>query len=436
MDESQEGDREFGRGVLAAILTYEDWCHRKVESLRLADGFASTWRVSLDITIPNDSRLSTAVGSSRDRRNFGLTGSLIPLGLLRKVPLRRFDAEIAASGPLLVADRFENGRAMTYAIAAAYELEAGHYPSMELLEAINWIACAPLRDHAEVAAEDLITTGGYRGKDVVGGGKFGPIAQSLLLSSSQNFLLAAYMDESHLGSHRLVKYSYAWQLQNRPFFPYWSTVATCFGLGDASVDIELNSSLMFPRSYHVEVHVPPQLLSVGLAVESSDSRNGDDDEVTSIAHAVVPANPLDVPDSARLRVRLAPPPLLALAAIGGLFTAAVLYLGLYLPGEFAHLMSGDVGLTVGIYLAIPGLFIVGLNRSLENPVVSAILGPLRGSLWFLVGCLFASGGALSFGLSDVSIATVWNISAFVGLSTGALSAAGYIRCRRLMLDRM
>lgn len=385
--------------------------------------------------MPRDRRLIVDGSGEAENRDSVAPELFVPLGLLRKEPLRRFDAEIASEGPLLIADRIANGKAMTFAIAAALELESGKYPAGELMDAIERISCDPLDSHPERLAQRLIEDGTFNEQQVIVGLELGPIVQSLLAAASQNFLLAGYISPALQGMHRLIKYSYAWRLEDKPVVPYLPTIFACFGLADIKVGIELNSSLMYPRSYHVEVHVPPQLVSVGLTTEPVGSGHGNDRQVNGIAHAVVPANAMDVPDSATLKMRLAPPPLLALAAIGGLFTAVILILGLYLPERFAHLTSGNLSLTIGIYLAIPGLFIVGLSRSSENPVVSTILGPLRGSLWVLVGCLFASGGVLAFGMGAAEVAITWNISAFVGLVIGGMSLIGYINCRTLSVDR-
>lgn len=107
--------------TLDLISDWHRWVHRRVESFRLADPVAVERHVSVDFTLTED--VKAPLGERRKRRVY-----CVPLGMLRKRKLRRFDLrdEADRAVPLMTAGK--NG-----AIAAGVLLHASdtfaHPPS-------------------------------------------------------------------------------------------------------------------------------------------------------------------------------------------------------------------------------------------------------------------------------------------------------------------
>lgn len=387
-------DQSFGVFLLSAITFSTDWMHRKVDSVRLADGASSVRRVSLDVTVPS-SDLETPSGP-----HAGLL--FVPLSVVAKRPLKNFDATIDAGTPVPVADRVLNHWAVCQAIFFALEISLGKFPSKRLQRVIDEIVDAPPSEELTDAIEDLLSTGQWRSGStrVVDPARLTLSNKNLIRDFASNFLLAVLLPPERAGSRAVLKYRYHWDFVTESAVHGRSLrdravgrverMAAPFGIVPYAVTLPVGTLQVAPASFHFEVHAPSGLAITSLDPDQTSGTAVDVDP--AVAHLVARPERVDrLPEAVSVQFQHSRGGQWRSAAIATGLSCLFFWLVFSVPGIAETMTDKDNRAAASFFLAFPALLIALSARSIENPLVSSLANPLRAITFLLALSFFASG---------------------------------------------
>jgi hypothetical protein len=407
------------------------WQHRKVESLRLLDGPQSIRRVSIDLTVPNDTRLVV-----RPDIPGALDEVFVPLAMVQKAHLQSFDARVDGSRPMPVATTSLDGLAMTAAIEHSWKLDIARDLNSIEIEAISRVVHAE-GEAAWGSTQAFLDTGTIEDLQVEVG-RLGGLTVHLLEIASSNFLLAGLLPSSQLGAHTVLKYQSHWELvsvrdDERP--NWWSRYKSALGWDSAPLEIELNDVGLVPESLHLEVQTPAALFSERLEIVQGGVVIGEDLRPTTVSHVVTrPDDDLMLPDTALVYLRASPFGLLPWATISAVFTATFLWGG-YLTPVLARLFDPEARVGGPVFLSAIALLLGIVTRTSENPLSGKVLGPLRLTVASLALVYFLLAVAIVVAVPLIVAKVVWFLGAILAGFFTFMLVVGYIQCRRSAVNK-
>lgn len=409
----------WGQGgrLLTALLTSQRWMHRRVESLRFdADG-GTRLRVSLDVTVPD--------GLPEDQDG----GLLLPLAQLRKEALRNFDAVGPEGLPLPILGAVENALQTEelLVVLAGLAFPRADVSSARFQDIMQGVArCRPERGRVWFAL------GRYKAwKELQVVPRATPelqLFEAVLAQFAENYLMLGHLSPDLTGRRVVIKYSYE---EERPT-ALRSRLPTEFTYESAQFGVA--------RSWHFEVHAPPELGVRRLDVDEStdpsaeprsDPRCHPRGEPVQVAH--VAARPSNRFSEALVVFSLIPLSRgLATTSLVSAWFVALLW------GAYVLERAGVTDLVtrtspespaVSILLAGPALLLSWLTRAPQHALSAKMIYRLR--LPVLVTVLSLLGGALALalplerGMAD----TAWGVLLAVQAVAAALSLHN-LRCVR------
>lgn len=386
---------EVGAHLVAAIVNWPDWCHRKVESFDLLQGRRGRRRVSIDCS-PR-SITWTEPGSS-------FPGALVPLTYMTKATLRDFDVRDDQGAPVPILGSEANGLLAASAIAFLLSIQHGEAEAAERWSDICRVTFGT-GDEAEAAAGELIMA---VNPDVV--------TAALIRDLARNFLLVAVIPPASGDKRQILKYSYHWETKD-PGSSGW-TDGLWAGLGFTSFAVELEmNALDSARSYHLECSAPSGLLCdrVELPLDSSGSRPIDAQR-TPVGHAhgrygwEEAKNPTDASVSFVID-----PSGLPLRVIWSAVAVTLIFASLLLVPNAYSALTLSVDAATALLLFVPALLIALGAKGPENDIVSRLLRTLRSMAYALSLLLYVAGAVLVVKAPEALVKTVWIGSAGFGL---------------------
>lgn len=204
-----EAERDLGVVLLELVRDWGGWVHRRVESFEIEDERTVRRSVSVDFTLPRGHPHTEVTPAGEPRH-------VVPLGLMRKRPLRRFDLhdEQDTALPLLTLE--QNSRAaaaMLTAMCEAYAYGAGLPPLPDEVAEDIWRLPRLAPGESEAVWQRL---GQARGADeavrswraaVALNGELMALAHDL----AHSFLLLTPL-AVHAGERRILKFAYEEQV--------------------------------------------------------------------------------------------------------------------------------------------------------------------------------------------------------------------------------
>lgn len=408
---------DLGRSAAIAIALWDEWTHRKVESLNLLSGERARRRVSVDCTPPmipwqEDRLIGDQIAQA----------SLVPLTLIRKGPfLKSLDVTDDAGGSIPVLGRKANGLVAALSIAFwvsvvgsddgspddALSRVLPHWPE------IYMIADAP-REEALERAEALI-------KKL----NLPRTAARLVEELAELFLLVAVLPADSAPRRQVLKYSYHWEMD--PIRRIGRRIVSAFGWAPLTIQFEVGA-LRTAASYHLECAVPEGLTATKISLPKSHGRAPTSDERTKVAHVSGRYSIAEDGRDSQAWISFLPDHngLLPRIMWSGL-AVAVIFAALLFAPDLRDAMYNRNDPATAILLFIPA-FLIGLNaRAGENVVVGGLLLPLRIYALLLAGLIIVGGGMLVLNIwPELTTVCFW-IALVFGLLGGLASSVGWIR---------
>jgi len=421
-------DLELGRATAEAIWGWSsgrgNWCHRKVESLRLLEGERGRRRVSLDCTPPPDPGLAFEPDDRQTTDIDGVEGPLmVPIAMIAKLAMRDLDVQDADGRPMPVLGREQDSNAGWS--AACYSLsKVGVELTVSLRDELYAIVSgAP--DDAEERAERLLSTGVIAGERLFDADDVPEPVTALIRDLAKNFLLVVLLSSKSAGVRQVIKYSSHWQMiperssakrTGWDRLPGISRTLVAFGYTNALFALEVSGATS-AASYHLEVHAPPGLVCAGLRLPdgTAGEAEGNDDTTDVVAHAFASyPEGLSGDQTARLHLAVPATGLRLLTTLVALFTASVFVLERALPGAQTALLEAADG-AVALLLAAPAVVLALLARPGENAIAASLLWPLRCLVLVCAALLTAGAASLVGYLHDPYLTCLWTAGASVGV---------------------
>lgn len=385
----------------AALLTRQaDWRHRRVETLTVRSHELVRRAVSVDLTVPRERREELRL-SEREW--------IVPLGLLAKRPLVRFDLrdEADTALPLLRSAEIRTiSREMLYLL---FDLDLGDRDAEEAA-GVDEVVELVLRPDAPAGAEvdrvlvELEATAGPL-----------PTFSAWAARLAQGFLLCVCVDD--VGRRRVLKFAYDEPIAAARRLQHFYDAPGCTEAA----------------SYHVEVAVPDELRA---------RRTRLIDDATGQVLAEGPR------DADRPALHYAPPqPAPALGRPGvsvaygaerGRFLlpaallAWVIAAQLGLPWLFADLgaLAAGAGPAITILLSTSAVLSGLVLRSGEHPLVRLALGRFRLALVLATLCALCAAATLGFQASAAALRWIWGLSALAAATVGGILTVAAARAPR------
>lgn len=381
------GERAAARTLVQVLLAWQEWTHRKVESVALLEGERARWRVSVDVTVP---RVPWPLHEQDPRH------TLVPLATIAKTDMRQFDAtnDGGSSLPVLGAD--DNGKVATLFLIALIEGETGRRltsADTEIVEAVVY----GLAPESTAAAGRLVSALGLQET----------FSSQFLDRFAEQFLLVGLVPLADAGSRRVLKFSYQWDARPRPrggarLLDVFDRALAATGLRPYPLQLDLGA-VDTARSHHLEVPAPTGLRCVDLTVLDGLGRVVVADSTSATtAHVHTPRDR----GAATALVRFVP----ELFGIHRLVTWSAWGVAALLGLTYWRLphLAVEPGTPVALLLFGPALVLTLLTRPGENWIVAAVTGPLRALAVWLGATLFLAGFGLAAGLHPASHDGRWS----------------------------
>lgn len=385
-----ELDLLTGEALVDLVISWTEWCHRRVDSLHVLDGERGRRRHSIDCTPPPDPRL-LVVRSDRDAR--ALTSEngqmIIPLAFIAKDALRHFDARDGAgkSMPVLRSDeiaRYQLAMLEYMFKVDGVDLEDGWKDSLRDLVGSG----ESVSDSDRMVA--LFEKGEWKGVRVWSlSAPPSDFTRSMISNFASTFLLLGLIDSELSGTRQVIKYSFHWKVQ-APRLDRW--VSPLLAIGAArrlTVDLEQPAAA---GSYHFEMQTPDELECASVAIPDSDAKpvvtGGEADKTGSpVAHAH--GSYTKTPSgAAEIFLRIPRRGLWLATSMATLFTASVVGGIVFLPWAKDVWVDAPEAATALLIAAPAVYFGLLLASKRETSLASGPLGFLRTVLFFCTMSLF------------------------------------------------
>lgn len=413
LEDDSEPDLLLGGAMFLLSLAPSEWIRRRVESVSFLDAWSMRRKVSVDFETPADELIGYE------------PLEVIPLALIEKGVLVSFDLRDEQGASLPVLTRSENSFVAwsTLVRAAQWEvveqLGADISLSNRIVDQLRPVAAAD-PDEALKALEDLLHE---EGND---------IQQRSILKDSSYFINLAYdlatrfllltPLEPHATSRRIVKFSYAQELEPRPG-KRWLRFVGKMGWRPTQFDFSV-PAIGEAASYHFEFAAPPGLSIAEAELLVLDPEEGESKQPAVIAgtraHAYISGELPQTDGVVSLWLWPTRAGMLRVSALTSLLITGVLVF--FLLGERLEKVTGDA--IAALLLAIPGLIAAYVVRPGEHGMVTDLLVGVRGQI--------ALAGATAYGAAVIVIGEVsgsvltplwWILTIIAGVCSLSLGVA-------------
>ena len=394
---------DHGFQLLALVADSQSWVHRRVEAVRLSADTENRVSVSLDMTAPDGVNL------------LAYPHPVVPVAVMQKNELRKLDVKGDDGRSLSVLTRDENTllvESMLLALLSEiFPLEVVAHPRGR--EAIRLaVSSTPAQAHIAVAK--------FRGwfsaqrTPRQGSEDFEALLWGLLDVFSRCFLLCVQVDDTYIGSRRILKYSHEDlnALEARPNVPMTLTR-------------ELGTTSM-AGSYHIEIEMPPDVAMRSLAVYERDAV-GEWQELAyrenSFAESIMHAsfrNELVLQEhygQTELKALLVPrfAGTCVAAVWASLFTLLLILAGCVLrwkAGDFLQ-QGQQTDQVAAVLLTVPAVMMTWIGTSREHELVATLKAPFRRMLLISAAVLFAGALLVAIPFTRAIETGIWGTLAAV-----------------------
>lgn len=394
----------LGARLVEATISWQEWCHRKVEQFELLEGARGRRRVSVDCT-------PRSVTWTQPGTNVEV--GLVPLTYLSKETLRSFDLRDGSGGAIAVLDSETNGLLSAAAIASLVAIEMGSAAAAEY-----WPDMLALTTATPAIAEP-------RAERLIANLDVSVIATTMIRDLARSFLLIAALTPSALEQRQIIKFSYHWDVDQFPKPRPLVALAAGLGFTTSNVRVKL-SGLDTARSFHFECIAPAGILCDQLTLPKDASGQIPADQLrTSVGHVhgrfgwgESQGSP-----SARVRFIIDPRALLIRVLWSSLAVSALFWSVLVVPG-LTQVLRGAVEPTLSVIIFLVAVIVVLGSRGRESDLVAKHLWVLRITAYVLAFQLMWVGVLFVVMAPDQLIASTWVLFAVVsGLIFATLSSA-------------
>ncbi|MBM9463529.1 hypothetical protein JL108_08700 [Aeromicrobium sp. YIM 150415] len=407
----------LGRRTADALASAGKWRHRKVESLRMFGGDRGRRKVSIDCTPP---RVTCGHSGATD---------VVPLGLIRKRPMKHFDLVDASGTPLPVLGRADDGHITWSALCYLFSRDLERRLSRSEQEVLRTAVFAPRERGRELAVAAMQT---FPDRHKISDQAFG-----LLYDTSTHFVLYCLAPRKRPNTRRIFKYSYAWNLLPGTVKARWfQRILIAAGYSPAVFDLDI-AGASDVASYHLEVHVSEGLQAAGLELpEGADHESGRvDPGGGSVAHAVASysSQEADRTWKAVFAMKVEWRGVRTNSLVVTLFTFMVFLLHQILPGADQALKDAGDG-AVAVLLVVPAAYGIFGARAGESAVLSSLVLPLRAAMLTCSALLVAIAASIVGALREPYLGCLWLIGFIVVSLMAALQAGPLLVSARRYLS--
>ncbi|MGN7859890.1 hypothetical protein ACTJI8_04870 [Microbacterium sp. 22303] len=434
-------DQKIGEALVDLIMSWSEWCHRRVDSIHPLEGERGRRRHSIDCTPPPDPRLHLDDARRSEKSIEGNDGQMIlPLGLVAKGPLRHFDACDPNGTPLPILRSDEISQCEVSMLAYMLEVDGVQLTTDArdaLLELVG--PKTSIADHA--AVRRLLTTGIWR--DVhVWSLKETPteVTRGMIRTFSSHFLLLAVLDSRMAGTRQVLKFSYHWGISNK-IVDILSAPLIAIG-ASRRIEVPLDQAAA-TRSFHFEFQTPDGLRCLAVRLPPSGNEgttSGGRSDSTGLpvahAHGSYSSEPTE---PARVYVQLPRRSLWLATTLASLFTLVVAAGLLLLPfAKEVWLKAPDSA--AALLIAAPAVYFGLLAAGREHTLVSGPLRFLRLLMFLSAVSLFSIAASIVGELHQPWLdllwwaILVWHVVIFGFLLIGRITVAALI-ARRMRSHR-
>ena len=386
---------EVGSYLVAAIVNWPEWCHRKVESFDLLEGRRGRRRISLDCS-PRP--LTWA------EQGASFPSSLVPLTYMTKATLRDFDVRNEQGTPVPVLGTEANALLAASAIAFLISIEQGQAAARSHWDIICRVTSGS-PDDAEAAAGELIMS-------------VAPdyLTAALIRDLARNFLLIAVIPLDTRDKRQVLKYSYHWEAKALGASGWVGRLLAGLGFASFALELEMNA-LDSASSYHLECSAPRGLLCDQIQLPRDSSGIAPTDaQRTPVGHAHGRYGWDEAKDPADASVSfvidpMGLPPRVAWSAAA----VALIFAGLLLVPNAYTSLTDSVDAATALLLFVPALLIALGAKGTENDIASRLLRTLRTMAYTLSLLLYMAGVMLVFKAPEEVARAAWTASGVVSL---------------------
>jgi hypothetical protein len=243
--------------LVRAVLNFKRWIHRRVESKSFLDEVRMLHRTSLDFTIPQADL--PALSTDRSIR-------LVPLLLLSKTKLRRFDLRDEQGRALPALSLQQNARIAAECLAALYELACGQAapkltPATRVIDLLTELVRANPPEAEEARNQLLLGGESVLADHAAAIRAHGPLS-TLITDFTPGFLLMTLL-AAKPGDRRVIKLSYVQTFKpvvhSQVFRRWFREFGRWIGWLEHSLEL-YPSGIGSAQSYHFELDMPTDLL--------------------------------------------------------------------------------------------------------------------------------------------------------------------------------
>lgn len=375
MNEFDPNSSRWRLSLVIDILTAPSWRHRRVESMRLADGDQNRSRVSIDLT-PS----STATAAN------GLQ-IMVPLAVLAKRPLIELDVEDAAGVRLPVLSSEENAQAAVaflrqlLVLSGVVDEDATSDP----------VLLGQLREVVSGSVED----GDRAAQAIRERHKLPQIVEYWLDELREKYLFIVLIDKSERGRRQVIKYSYmpeeivprsSGARPGEKLLSPLSRAAEAFGILPAQLSIQLDG-LGSAQSDHLEVRLPSTMNCLSITVPPDSSLPSPRTSTIGPVGHMLGKFPVGYGrgKAATVRFRASDSTRDRVARLAAIVIVAFVLASTWIPG-FLPAIVANVDSTLALLLAVPALFLAYIGAPDGHALTRRLLWPLNA--WLVTLAVF------------------------------------------------
>ena len=426
-------DPATGVKALRTFFASQRWIHRRVERVSFSDGRAYLRRISLDTSVPS--------GCPQVTSPSGIVYSLLPVSLLRKVPLVDFSLETDHGASLFNLTLQQNAAVSFAGLLGIAEATVGAPLSHELIKDIKDL----VEDDSTKAqsARDSIINPDPRAGDICQRRRLKDdgISEWFVRLLAENFLFLIPV-EVPIGSRVVVKYSHAgWDDNDAETRDRWYLVVL-ERLGLRASRFLLNvASASTASSYHLQIDLPKGVSEESVRLLAKQKDTFSEVQVRRAPgrtpHLVCSRLPLAQSVRAELRLRPSPIHWIAQSTIAAVGCFAILALFWWrtswaLP---THITAGSSQAVVtALLLASSSLVATLLTRPGEHGLASRLVRWLRPVVVTILAMPFLASLLVALAFSQATIRLAMGVAAAysaVGASLLCITFSMSLRCERV-----